>query len=95
MVDTFSLPDSGAKPGACAANDQRPDLQADDRKPALVVGGGGEAAGRRARIVGGDGRAFDRIAGFVLDDAADAAGLGGDAAASATTNSAASTPRKK
>jgi hypothetical protein len=27
MVDTFNLPVSGAKPGACAANDHEPDLR--------------------------------------------------------------------
>ena len=81
IVDTFSLPVSAPKPGACAANDQMPGLQADDRKATLVVGGGGETARRGFRVFSRDGRAFDRIARLVFDDAADAAGLrGGDAA---------------
>ena len=58
----------------------RTGLQADDREPAFVVGRRGEAARRRARIFGGDRRAFDRLTGFVFHDAADAAGLGRGAA---------------
>ena len=55
-------------------------FQADDRKAPLVVGRRGEAAGRCRRIFRRDGGAFDRISRFVLDDAADAAGLGRSAA---------------
>ena len=50
---------------------------ADDREASFLVGNGREAAWRRARIFCRHRGAFDRIAGFVLDSAAHAAGLSG------------------
>jgi len=96
MVDTFSLPDSGANPGACAANDHGPDLRPMIEKRPLSSVVAVKLLGDRGRIsarwtVG----AFDRSAGLVLHDAADAARLSDSGARSARTSSAANTTPDK